>query len=79
MDSIVMERRVVLRTGRERVRHQASRQAGWVAFAAAVFILLALLPVYAGSAGSMPASAPGPLPAPAPSYPGPDYSGLAQP
>ena len=66
MDSMVMQRRVVLRAGHQRARSRAGERAGWLAFAAAVVMLLALLPVLAGTAGSTPVDPPGPLAAPAP-------------
>jgi hypothetical protein len=80
MDTMVMQQRVVLRTGERTVRHPAGGRAGWVAFAVAVLMLLALLPVYAGSAGSTPSDRPTPLAAPAPlPVTGIDFPEQAQP
>lgn len=80
MNAMVMERRVVQRTGRERIRRESRGLASWVAFVIAVLITLALLPVYAGAAASTPVDQPQPLAAPAPSFAsGIDFPEQAQP
>jgi hypothetical protein len=80
MDTMVMQRRVVLRAGDRRARRHSAERAGWVAFAVAVLMLLALLPVYAGMASGRPADQAAPLAAPAPMpVTGIDFPEQAQP
>jgi hypothetical protein len=70
MSSMVLQGRVAFGPRRAPVRRSGTGLAGGAALAVAVLVLLALLPGFAGTAGSTAVGAPQPYPAPVPSYGG---------